>query len=117
MTDVEPESRDDDKESNDGGDFLRSDRWLSSPVLCCAVCGDGIPLFCVCLAVPDSSETLNCLLLDWSVTYDCRFPGFKSVSAQYRTVVTTNCVPVILMFVSQLQRTSRRTQFVARKTD
>ena len=68
VTDSEMESRD--NKSNDGGDDLFPGRWLSSSVLCCAVCGGGVPPFCVCLADPDSSETLNSLLLDWSVTYD-----------------------------------------------
>ena len=93
--------------------MLFPDRWLSSRVLCCAVCGGGVPLFCVCLAVPDSSETLNSLLPDWSITYDFSFPEFKSVSAQCHSVVTVNCVPVMLTFASQLHRTSRRTVFVA----
>ena len=67
LTEVEVESLDDDK---DDGDVLFSERWLNNPVLCCAVCGGGVPLYSVCLFVPQSSETLNRLLLDWFVTYE-----------------------------------------------
>ena len=76
--------------------------------------------FCVCLAAPDGSETLDCLLLDLSVKYDDWFPWFQSVLAQRRTVVRVNSASVTLtLFVSQLQRTSStsRIVLVARKTE
>ena len=58
VTEVGMENLDD---NNDGRDVLFPDRWQSSPVLCCAVSSGGLPLFRVCLAVPDGSETLNSL--------------------------------------------------------